>query len=237
MTSPKLEAHDFSKMFPPISEEDFGKLVADIKANGLHQRIVRYQGKILDGNNRYRACLLAGIEPTFADFTGIDADAAAYVISANIHRRHLSPDQRRDIIAAMLKANPGKSNRQIAETAKVSHHTVGDVRTELESTGQVAQLETTTGADGKARKTKKGVKGRTKSGGKSESEKITYQKVTNAKTALNAYSVLEEHLLDALQDVKEMSDFSQADDCGRRTIEKLEECLGEMQSAEEQEAA
>jgi ParB-like chromosome segregation protein Spo0J len=55
MTSPKLEAHDFSKMFPPISEEDFGKLVADIKANGLHQRIVRYQGKILDGNNRYRA--------------------------------------------------------------------------------------------------------------------------------------------------------------------------------------
>jgi hypothetical protein len=155
MPTPKLEPHEFSKLFPPISEEDFGKLVTDIS---LHQHIVRYQGKILDGNNRYRACSLAGIEPTFADFTGIDADAQRYVISANIHRRHLSPDQRRDIIATLLKADATKSNRQIAETAKVSHHTVGDVRSGLVATGQVAQLETTTGADGKKRKTKKGGK-------------------------------------------------------------------------------
>jgi ParB-like chromosome segregation protein Spo0J len=61
----KLEPHPFSAMFPPISDDDFKELIADIKANGLHQHIVRYQGKILDGNNRYRACLLAGIEPTF----------------------------------------------------------------------------------------------------------------------------------------------------------------------------
>ena len=226
MPTPKLEPHDLSKLFPPISEEDFGKLVADIKANGLHQHIVRYQGKILDGNNRYRACSLAGIEPTFAEFTGIDADAQRYVISANIHRRHLSPDQRRDIIAALLKANPSQSNRGIAEQAKASHHTVGDVRKEL---------ETTTGADGKKRKTKGGP-GKTRKSATRESEKITYQKVVNAKTALNAYSVLEEHLLDALRDIEEQSDFSQADDCGRRTIEKLEECLGEMQEGEKEAA-
>jgi ParB-like chromosome segregation protein Spo0J len=237
MTSPKLEPHAFSALFPPISDDDFGKLAADIKLNGLHQPIMRYQGKILDGNNRYRACELVKIAPKFTDFSGDDAQARNYVISANIHRRHLSPDQRREIIATLLKADPTKSDRLIAEQAKVSHVTVGAVREELESTGQIDQLKETTGADGKKRKTKKGVKGKAKSGGKSESEKITYQKVTNAKTALNAYSVLEEHLLDALQDVKERSDFSQADDCGRRTIGKLEECLGEMQSAEEQEAA
>ena len=75
-----------------------------------------------------------------------------------------------------------------------------------------------------------------KSGAKGESEKITYQKVVNAKTALNAYGVLEEHLLDALREVMEKSDFSQADDCGRRTIEKLEECLGEMQEGEKEAA-
>ena len=51
----KLEPHPSSAMFPPISDEDFDKLAADIKLNGLHQPIVRYQGKILDGNNRYRA--------------------------------------------------------------------------------------------------------------------------------------------------------------------------------------
>ena len=54
----KLEPHDLSKLFPPISDEDFNRLAADIKLNGLHQPIVRYQGKILDGNNRYRACEL-----------------------------------------------------------------------------------------------------------------------------------------------------------------------------------
>jgi hypothetical protein len=223
-----LEPHPFSKLFPPISAGDFDKLAADIKLNGLHQPIVRYQGKILDGNHRYRACELVKIVPKFADFTGDDAAARNYVISANIHRRHLSPDQRREIIATLLKADPAQSNRQLAEQTKTSHHTVGDVRTALEGTGQIAQLQTTTGADGKSRKRK--------AKPKSDKEKITYQKVVNAKTALNAYTVLEEHLLDALRDVKEKSDFSQADDCARRTIEKLEECLEEMQPEEEEAA-
>jgi ParB-like chromosome segregation protein Spo0J len=154
MTSPTLEPHPFSKLFPPSSEEDFGKLAADIKLHGLHQPIVRYQGQILDGNNRYRACELVKIAPKFADFNGDDAAARNYVISANIHRRHLSPDQRRDIIATLLRADPTQSNRQLAEQTKTSHHTVGDVRTELETTGQIAQLETTTGADGKKRRTR-----------------------------------------------------------------------------------
>jgi ParB-like chromosome segregation protein Spo0J len=115
-----MNSHDLSKLFPPISEEDFNKLAADIKLNGLHQPIVRYQGKILDGNNRYRACVLVKVAPKFADFTGDDAAARNYVISANIHRRHLRSDQQRDIIPALLKADPTQSNRQLAEQAKAS---------------------------------------------------------------------------------------------------------------------
>src|SRR6516225_6292583 len=147
-----LDPHPFSKLFPPISEEDFNKLAGDIKLNGLHQPIMRYQGKILDGNNRYRACELVKVAPKFADFTGDDAAARNYVISANIHRRHLSPEQRREIIATLLKADPTQSNRRIAETAKVDDKTVGVVREELEATAEIPQLETTTGADGKTRK-------------------------------------------------------------------------------------
>ena len=149
----KLEPHPFSEMFLQISKEDFYKLAGDIKVNGLHHPIVRYQGKILDGNNRYRACELLKIAPKFApDFTGDDAHARNYVISANIHRRHLNADQRRDILAALLKADPTQSNRQIADAAKVDHKTVGDVREGLEATGEIPQLESTTGADGKSRK-------------------------------------------------------------------------------------
>jgi ParB-like chromosome segregation protein Spo0J len=235
MTSPtKLEPHPLSAIFPPISDEDFGKLAADIKLNGLHQPIMRYQGKILDGNNRYRACELVKIAPKFADFNGDDAAARNYVISANIHRRHLSPDQRREIIATLLKAEPTKSDRTIAGTANVDHKTVGAVREQLEGRGEIPHVETRTDSAGRKQPAKKKSG---KSGAKGEKETITYQKVINTKTALNAYSVLEEHLLDALRDVKDKSDFSQADDLAQRTIEKVQECLGEMQPEDEKEAA
>jgi ParB-like chromosome segregation protein Spo0J len=71
----KLEPHPLSKLFPPIPPEDFDQLAADIKLNGLHQRIVIYQDQILDGNNRYRACEDAGIKATFVEFKGSDAQA------------------------------------------------------------------------------------------------------------------------------------------------------------------
>src|SRR5215469_15251376 len=108
-TPAKLEPHPLSKLFPPISPDDFDKLAADIKLNGLHQPIVRYQGKILDGNNRYRACELVKIAPKFTDFNGDDAQARNFVISANIHRRHLDRETRTRIVAELLKADPSKS--------------------------------------------------------------------------------------------------------------------------------
>lgn len=83
-----------------------------------------------------------------------DVDPYEYVLSANIHRRHLTADQKRELIAKLLKATPQKSNRQIAETVKTSHHTVEDVRVDLQATGQIAQLSKTIGKDGKARTTK-----------------------------------------------------------------------------------
>jgi ParB-like chromosome segregation protein Spo0J len=218
MTTPTLEPHPLSKLFPPISEEDFGKLAADIKLHGLRQHIVLYQGKILDGNNRYRACSLAGIKPTFADFTGIDADARNYVISANIHRRHLDRETRTKIVTELLRADPTQSNRRIAETAKVDDKTVGAVREKLEATAEIPQLESTTGADGKTRKRK----GKPKSGSGSKGKAITFQEVVDGKTARYAYYVLEEHLLDALQEINDRSSFDYADEYAQATIEKLQ---------------
>jgi hypothetical protein len=80
-----------------------------------------------------------------------DVEPYAYVVSANIHRRHLTAEQKRELIAKLLKATPEKSNRQIAETVKASHVTVGAVRAEMESTGQIDQLAKTVGKDRKAR--------------------------------------------------------------------------------------
>jgi len=57
--------------------------VDDIREHGLHEPIVVYEDKILDGRNRYRACAVAGIEPTFTVYTGDEAEARICSTSAN----------------------------------------------------------------------------------------------------------------------------------------------------------
>jgi hypothetical protein len=79
-------------------------------------------------------------------------DPFAFVLSKNVHRRHLTPDQRHELIVKVLKARPEASNRQIAKQVKADDKTVAKVRTELEATAEIPQLERTTGADGKARR-------------------------------------------------------------------------------------
>jgi hypothetical protein len=229
-------AHPVAEIFPIISSDELRELAEDIRKNGMIEPITLFEGKILDGRNR----LAAGKSVSFPfrrnNFRQLlcSLDPQAYVISANIKRRHLTAEQKRELIAKLLKANPAKSDRQVADVVKVDNKTVSAVREKLEAREEIPHVETRNDSAGRKQPAKK------KSGksvAKGENEKITYQKVVNAKTALNAYHVLEEHLLDALQDLNEYSDFSQADDCARRTIEKLEERLGEMQSEEEKEAA
>src|SRR6516164_3490709 len=82
-----------------------------------------------------------------------DVDPYAFVISANIHRRHLTAEGKRDLVAKLIKVTPEKSNRQIAGMAKVDHKTVGDVRDQLSATGEIPQLTKTVGKDGRARTT------------------------------------------------------------------------------------
>jgi hypothetical protein len=81
-----------------------------------------------------------------------DIDPFAYVISANIHRRHLTTEQKRDLIGKLLQARPAQSNVTIAKQVKVDDKTVAKVRRELEATSEIPKLEKTVGADGKGRR-------------------------------------------------------------------------------------
>ena len=83
-----LKFHPLADLFPLMEGAEFDALVADIKKNGLHYPIVLYDGKILDGRNRYRACLAAGFEPATRNGDHHIGDPAAFVTSRNIHRRH-----------------------------------------------------------------------------------------------------------------------------------------------------
>ena len=60
-----MKFHPLANIFPLVEGPDFDELVADIREHGLHGPIVLHEGMILDGRNRLRACIAAGIEPTF----------------------------------------------------------------------------------------------------------------------------------------------------------------------------
>jgi hypothetical protein len=99
-----------------------------------------------------------GLEPlTGGGYAELDAgiDPYAFVISANIHRRHLNPEQKRSLIAAVLKANPEKPDRQIAVQVKADHKTVGSVRREQEDVGNIPHVETRTDTKGRQQPSRK----------------------------------------------------------------------------------
>jgi len=60
-----------------------------------------YEGKIIDGRNRYRACVLEGRETWVREWDG-QGSLVAFVLSLNLHRRHLT-DQQRALVAARAK--------------------------------------------------------------------------------------------------------------------------------------
>ena len=102
-----IEFHEVANIFPMMSAEEFESLKSDIQSNGLLEPIWQYQGKIIDGRNRYRACLDVGVKPRFREWDG-NGSLIAFVISLNLHRRHLSESQRGMIAARM--ANMTKSD-------------------------------------------------------------------------------------------------------------------------------
>jgi ParB-like nuclease domain len=139
--------HPAAEMFPLMSEADLKELAEDIKKNGLRNPIVTWSADrsdnskelLLDGRNRLDAMVAAGITLidhklriscrkirlygtggglSVFDGSSLTADPYEYVISANIHRRHLTAEQKRDLIGKLLKAKPGSSNLQIAKQVK-----------------------------------------------------------------------------------------------------------------------
>jgi ParB-like nuclease family protein len=88
------EFHPAAKLFPLLRGKAFQELVADIKNNGLLEPIlVDAEGRILDGRNRYRACLEAKVEPRFVDWPG-EGSPVDLALSLNLRRRHLNESQR-----------------------------------------------------------------------------------------------------------------------------------------------
>ena len=168
-----LAIHPAADLFPLLSETDAAALKAlgrDIKKNGLRLPIVQWSdGKsppvLLDGRDRLDAIeseigpvtiggqsLTAGKHFLACDKVIVldkSVDPWAYVISANIHRRHLTAEQKDDLTAKLLKAKPEASNLAIAKLVKRDDKTVAKVRRKLEARSEIPNVETRTDTKGR----------------------------------------------------------------------------------------
>ena len=83
-------------------------LAADIATNGLHEPIWRHKdGRIIDGRNRWRACQRVGIECRHRTYEKGDDTILAWVVSKNLHRRHLTTAQRAALAADLATMKQG----------------------------------------------------------------------------------------------------------------------------------
>lgn len=96
-----MRFHALANLFPLLEGREFDDLVADIKTNGLHEPIWIYQGEILDGRNRYRACVAGGVEVHTREYMG--DSPVAFVWSLNGTRRQLNKSQLAMIAVKMLE--------------------------------------------------------------------------------------------------------------------------------------
>jgi len=146
-----MQIHPDAQRFRLMTEAELVALADDIAAHGLREPIVLdHTGEFLvDGRNRKRACERVGVDPQCRKLEP-DVDIFAYVVSVNLHRRHLSADEQKALIIEIKERNPDLSNREIAKIAKVHQTTVN--RALPCSTEAPASVEhKTKGADGKLR--------------------------------------------------------------------------------------
>jgi hypothetical protein len=92
-----MELHPLCSLFPRMDGAEFGALKLDIMAHGLREPITVHDGMVLDGGNRYRACVELGIQPRIVEFEG--DGIVAFVLSANLHRRHMTAGQQAAIVS------------------------------------------------------------------------------------------------------------------------------------------
>jgi hypothetical protein len=110
-----MEHHPAASIFPLMEGDEFEEFMQDIKENGQKQPIITYEGRIIDGRNRDRALRQLGRSPVYMEWDG-KGNLTEYVVSLNLHRRHLTTNQRAMLGAKIRESLKEESRQRMAKT-------------------------------------------------------------------------------------------------------------------------
>ena len=159
---------EFKKLIPALSVEEFNQLEQNCLAEGIREKIITWNGFIIDGHNRFEIATRWNLEyesesKRFKD----ENEVKEWMIHNQFGRRNLSNYQRsvlalelESVFSAKAKENLGKNQysspqksaetkpietrKELAKVASVSHDTIAKVKViEAKATPEVkAQLST-----------------------------------------------------------------------------------------------
>lgn len=107
-----LEVHPSAELLPEMDDSMYQALVGDINANGLRQPIALFNGQIIDGRARYKACQALGITPMVQEMNLDPSKAPDAIASMNLIRKHWTDGQRAMLAARITTTALGSNQRQ-----------------------------------------------------------------------------------------------------------------------------
>ena len=145
------------QVMPPPTLEEYLALDRSIWEYGVRVPVIKDEnGDIIDGHYRNEIATRRGITCLYRPaFDLLDAEKIAMAITLNVDRRHLNSEQKRELLAKSIKAQPKLSDSEHARRTGSSDKTATKVRSNLEATSEIPKLDETVGADGKTRPAKK----------------------------------------------------------------------------------
>lgn len=148
-----LAPHPFANIFRLMTPEERAPIGESIRENGIREKIVMYEGKILDGRNRYLEAVRVGhfaldvdwqTHPDFVSFNGLGwdsdrgTDALSFAWDINDNRRHDTTSQRamsaaryanlRNVSQAEAAEKFAVSERSVSSAAKVVKHGTAELQ-------------------------------------------------------------------------------------------------------------
>jgi ParB family chromosome partitioning protein len=101
-----------------MDAEALQALADDIREHGQREPVILYHGAVLDGRNRLRACEMAGVEPRFVTRDDVESPTT-FVLSLNLHRRHLTPVQRGALVVDVSASYAVEAAERMRATLRV----------------------------------------------------------------------------------------------------------------------